>query len=387
VQTSHALLIGDARDLSAVEAGAVQLVVTSPPYPMIEMWDETFGALDPGVPALLEAGDGMAAFERMHAALDAVWAGCARALAPGGLLCVNIGDATRSLRGEFCLYPNHVRLSLALMRLGLTPLPDVLWRKPTNAPNKFMGSGMLPGGAYVTYEHEYVLIFRKGGKRAFGPADRARRSASAYFWEERNLWFSDLWTDLRGADQRLGPHGGRARSAAFPFELPWRLIHMYALQGDRVLDPFVGTGTTMAAALAAGRSSVGVELDPGLQPLVADSLQRALLEGPARTAGRLRAHAAAMAARAAAGKPAGHRVEAYDLPVITRQETGLRLLVPTGLRAVDGGWVADHAPAPAPTGVGAGSSGAHRSDAPAAPDAPDAPPTPRPTGARRRGSG
>lgn len=340
MQSTHTLLIQDARDLSALAEGAVQLVVTSPPYPMIEMWDEAFTALDPAVGPLLAAGQGMSAFARMHEALDAVWAACARALCPGGFLCVNIGDATRSLGGDFCLYPNHVRVSAALMALGLTPLPDVLWRKPTNAPNKFMGSGMLPAGAYVTYEHEYILIFRKGSKRSFGPADRARRAASAYFWEERNLWFSDLWTDLRGAGQRMGGGGPRERSAAFPFELPWRLIHMYSLQNDVVLDPFVGTGTTMAAALAAGRSSVGVERLEAMRPLVADALQRALLEGPRRAAARLEAHAARMAERAAAGKPAAHRAARYDLPVVTRQEAALVLIAPRSLHETAGGWAA-----------------------------------------------
>jgi DNA modification methylase len=346
VHTTHRLLIGDARDLSAITPGSVQLVVTSPPYPMVEMWDEAFAALDPAVPGLLAAGEGMAAFAAMHAALDPVWAGCARALCEGGLLCVNIGDATRSLAGEFCLYPNHVRLSAALMALGLTPLPDVLWRKPTNAPNKFMGSGMLPAGAYVTYEHEYILIFRKGGKRVFSAEDRARRAASAYFWEERNLWFSDLWADLPGAVQRLRPEDPRARSGAFPFELPWRLIHMYALQGDVVLDPFVGTGTTMAAALAAGRSSIGVERLPGLAPLVAAALDRALAEGPGRAAARLAAHARRMEERAAAGKPAGHLAQAYGLPVVTRQEALLQPLIPVQLSRSGETWTATHAPAP-----------------------------------------
>lgn len=218
MQTTHTLHLGDARDLAKVASASVHLVVTSPPYPMIAMWDEAFGALDPRVGALLAAGEGMAAFEVMHAVLDSVWSECLRALVPGGLLCVNIGDATRSLGGEFCLYPNHVRISTALSRLGATPLPDILWRKPSNAPNKFMGSGMLPAGAYVTYEHEYVLVFRKGASAPSRPALR-RRQASAYFWEERNVWFSDLWADLRGARQAMGAEASRQRSGAFPFEL------------------------------------------------------------------------------------------------------------------------------------------------------------------------
>jgi DNA modification methylase len=343
--SSHTLLIGDARSILAGCDQQVALVVTSPPYPMIEMWDDCFDGLDATVQPLMGKGESWLAFEAMHRCLDAVWAACAQALMPGGFFCVNVGDATRSLNGEFALYPNHVRISQALLALGLTPLPDILWRKPTNAPNKFMGSGMLPAGAYVTYEHEYILIFRKGGKRAFPAADKARRAASAYFWEERNLWFSDLWTDLKGVGQVLGAEGGRARSGAFPFELPWRLIHMYSLQGDCVLDPFVGTGTTMAAALAAGRSSLGVERMDALQPRVAAQLELAVGEGARRARERLRAHSEFMNSRLAAGKEAGHRSTVYGLPVITGQERELCLVEPTALRAEGPGrWVATHTP-------------------------------------------
>src|SRR5206468_5334175 len=104
----------------------------------------------------------------------------------------------------FILYPNHVRIASHLVRLGFNPLPAILWRKQTNAPNKFMGSGMFPPGAYVTLEHEYVLIVRKGDKRAFdSEVIRSRRRESAFFWEERNDWFSDVWFDLKGTGQNL----------------------------------------------------------------------------------------------------------------------------------------------------------------------------------------
>lgn len=341
MSTTHTLHIGDARTLSAVADASVHLIVTSPPYPMIAMWDAAFVEMVPDVGDLLAADRGVEAFEAMHTALDAVWAECSRVLVPGGFACINIGDATRSVGGEFSLYPNHSRITMALLRLGLTPLPDILWRKPTNTPNKFMGSGMLPAGAYVTYEHEYVLIVRKGGKRTFS-GEQDVRGASAYFWEERNVWFSDVWTDLKGVGQRLDPDGPRARSAAFPFELPYRLVNMYALQGDLVLDPFAGTGTTLAAALAAGRSSVGYERLEAFRPLVADALARAMDSGRTRAADRLRAHAAFMRGREAQGKPARHVSQHYGFPVITRQEVALRLMVPATMHEEEDRLVVAH---------------------------------------------
>lgn len=124
-----------------------------------------------------------------------------------------------------------------------------------------MGSGTLPPGAYVTLEHEHVLIFRKGNKRLFKTEqDKRNRQQSAFFWEERNQWFSDLW-DLKGTRQHLPNSKTRERSAAFPFELAYRLINMFSVKGDTVLDPFLGAGTTTFGAMAAARNSIGIEVD------------------------------------------------------------------------------------------------------------------------------
>jgi tRNA G10 N-methylase Trm11 len=132
-----------------------------------------------------------------------------------------------------------------------------------------MGSGMLPAGAYVTMEHEYILIARKGSKREFKkPDEKQTRRESAFFWEERNKWFSDIWSDIKGTSQILGDKYTRSRSAAYPFDLAYRLINMYAAKGDLVLDPFFGIGTTMAAAMASGRNSIGFEIDSTLKETI-----------------------------------------------------------------------------------------------------------------------
>lgn len=328
VKTHHKLLVQDARDLSALESESVQLVVTSPPYPMIAMWDSVFSAMNPEIKQALSSQDGMAAFEFMHQELDKVWEACARILSPSGFMCINIGDATRTLNGDFRLYPNHARILTRMAQLGFSVLPDILWRKPTNAPNKFMGSGMLPAGAYVTYEHEYILVFRKGGKRVFSAGvERENRLKSAYFWEERNTWFSDVWSGLRGANQKLGKSKERDRSAAYPFELPHRLIQMYSVYGDTILDPFVGTGTTMAAAVTAARSSVGVEIAEGLSPLVEGAIQSAARDSGELASRRLHRHFDFVAQRLAEEKVLKHRNGPHAVSVMTRQETEIELQV------------------------------------------------------------
>jgi DNA modification methylase len=304
---------------------------------MIEMWDGVFSSLNPRIRKALDAEDGSAAFEAMHEELDKVWAQCFRALKPGGFACINIGDATRTLGGVFRLWPNHARILTSMVRLGFCVLPDILWRKQTNTPNKFMGSGMLPPGAYVTYEHEYVLIFRKGANRAFKtPEEKKNRNRSAYFWEERNVWFSDVWTDLKGTVQELGEPDARARSGAYPFELAYRIVNMYSVASDTVLDPFLGTGTTAAAAVASGRSSLGVELDKGLAESIRDSVQGAVALGNARIDRRLSAHAAFVEERLASGRPLKHQNLNYGFPVVTSQERELLFPRPQACSAPPG---------------------------------------------------
>ena len=355
--TRHEIHFADARSMSAVGDETIDLVVTSPPYPMIEMWDEQFTSVDAAIGTALNDEDGGRAFGLMHAALDEVWSECHRVLRPGGLACLNIGDATRKIGGEFRLFSNHSRILQKMAGLGFSILPDILWRKPTNAPNKFLGSGMLPAGAYVTYEHEYILIVRKGGLRRFSPEEKARRRRSAFFWEERNAWFSDVWVDLVGTRQLLGngevdDREARARSAAFPFELAYRLIQMHSLIGDTVLDPFLGTGTTTAAAIASGRSSMGFEIDHALEPPIRNVIETAVPLGREYAQRRLAAHIDFVQSREEAGRPCKHVNRYYGFAVVTSQETDLQFSVPRATEAEsesEGRFHARHEPAPLST--------------------------------------
>jgi DNA modification methylase len=324
--TSHRFIFSPAQDLSALPPDSVDLVVTSPPYPMIEMWDEPMAAQNPAIAAALAVNQGNEAFELMHRELDKVWGELFRVCRPGGIVCLNIGDATRTLAEDFQLYPNHARLLQSCLRLGFSNLPNILWRKPTNAPNKFMGSGMLASGAYVTLEHEYILIFRKGTKRIFKTEkEKQNRQSSAFFWEERNTWFSDVW-DLRGTAQKLKQQNGRERSAAFPFELAYRLINMFSVKGDTVLDPFLGTGTTSLAALAAGRNSIGYEIDDRLSETIRATLSaQALPELNRYTHLRLQRHQDFVRDRQQQKGPDAfkHLNVPYQFPVMTSQEKDL----------------------------------------------------------------
>lgn len=307
--------------MKEVQSNSVDLIVTSPPYPMIEMWDDTFSRQVPMVRDALKRGEGAEAFELMHQQLDLAWREAFRVLRLGGFACINIGDATRTINDDFVLYPNHMRILKSVLDLGFTALPCILWRKQTNAPNKFMGSGMLPAGAYVTLEHEYILILRKGSKREFkGEADKKRRRESAIFWEERNAWYSDVWFDIKGARQALNDKEARTRSGSYPFEVVYRIINMYSAKQDVVLDPFLGTGTTMVAAMASARNSIGYEIDATMKDYIINTLNRMVDYSNDYISRRIEDHLSFVKARIETNKHAKYVSRHYGFPVITSQE-------------------------------------------------------------------
>ena len=325
MNTHHRIILQDARKLSGLDDNSIDLVVTSPPYPMIEMWDGLFSALHPAIGAALRRGDVRTSFELMHQVIDPVWRELYRVVKAGGFVCINIGDATRTVQGRFQLFGNHSRIQQKLFEIGFTVLPPVLWRKPTNAPNKFMGSGMLPAGAYVTLEHEYILIFRKGNNRMFRTdAEKLNRRQSALFWEERNTWYSDVW-DLKGMKQEFAEQDLRERSAAYPFVLPFRLVNMYSVFGDTVLDPFLGTGTTTLAAIACGRNSVGCEIEADFARFFQKRLALELPSLNSCNLERIKNHIAFIEQFALEKRPPKYTNVHFNFPVITRQEVNLRL--------------------------------------------------------------
>lgn len=252
LKTGHKIILGDSRHMDEIKNGETHLIVTSPPYPMIEIWDDLFKSL------------GCKTYEEMHEYLADIWKECYRVLVDGGIACINIGDATRKVKGTFRLFPNHSRVIEKCEKLGFITLPCILWKKPTTKPNAFLGSGFLPTNAYVTLDCEYILLLRKGDVRKFKPKD-PYRYASYYTKEERDVWFSQIW-DIKGIRQESSEI--ERRVAAYPEEIVYRLIRMFSIIGDTILDPFLGTGTTTKVAMELYRNSIGYEIDENLLDLI-----------------------------------------------------------------------------------------------------------------------
>ncbi len=276
----HEIIFADSRRMNEVKDSSIHLVITSPPYPMIEIWDDLFKKLDVTIKNKFDEMNieknktrkekiVTTIFNKMHDALTPVWKEIYRVLVDGGIACINIGDATRKINGIFRLFPNHSRIIEIFERVGFITLPYILWKKPTNKPNAFLGSGFLPPNAYVTLDVEYILIFRKGMPRKFKPKDPLRY-ASKYTKQERDLWFTQIWENIKGEKQTSSKID--RRTAAYPEEIPRRLMRMFSIKGDNVLDPFLGTGTTTKIAIELDRNSIGYEIDRNLKSLIEEKI-------------------------------------------------------------------------------------------------------------------
>jgi site-specific DNA-methyltransferase (adenine-specific) len=116
----------------------------------------------------------------------------------------------------------------------------------------FLGKPYEPN-AIIKNDIEYILMFRKPG--GYRKPTQEQRERSRIDKKNHAKWFRSFWTDVPGASTKNHP-------APFPLELAVRLVRMFSFIGDMVLDPFVGTGTTVLAAVQHERNAIGVEVDP-----------------------------------------------------------------------------------------------------------------------------
>ena len=255
MHSKHKLLVSNSKRMKGVQPNSVHLVVTSPPYPMIEMWDKIFSTQNKRIKTFLSKNDGTKAFEWMHYELDKVWEEIDRVLVDDGIACINIGDATRTINGNFQLFSSHSRIILKFIDLGFINLPNIIWRKPTNSPTKFMGSGMYAPGAYVTLDHEYILIFRNTEFKKSMLKNYSKVIIAVY--DQNNLVLKKL-----GFTKHKKHKFELVEKILIKLPIQYRNKSYMVIDGQFVcLDPYLGTGTTTLAAIASNRDSIGIDID------------------------------------------------------------------------------------------------------------------------------
>ncbi len=252
--TQHLVVFGDARQMPELDDESIHLVVTSPPYWNIK---------DYGHPQQIGHDQ---SYEEYLEAIAQVMSECKRVLKPGCRMAINIGDQylRASEYGRYRVLPIPADITRIGIELGMDFMGAIIWRKisttRTTGGGCWMGSTYYPGDGHITYEHEYILLFRKRGKR---PAvkDPEIRERSRLTKEQRSAWFRGVWDDI--PPERQDEH-----VAMFPVGLPRRLIRMYTYVGETVLDPFLGSGTTCLAAALEGRNSVGYEINEQFEDVI-----------------------------------------------------------------------------------------------------------------------
>lgn len=262
IPTRHMLWLGDARGMSRIPDESVHLIVTSPPY-----WDLK------KYPAHESQLGGLHDYEVFLKELDMVWCECYRVLVKGGRLVIVVGDVCRSRRafGAHMVVPLHASILEHCRHIGFHNLATVVWHKISNAAfevengSSFLGKPYEPN-AVIKNDIEFIVMQRKPG--AYRRPTEAMRVLSVIGEKFHRAWFNQIVAP-RGASTRSHP-------APYPVELIEPLIRMFSFVGDRVLDPFSGTGTTSVAAMRCGRNSIGIEVEPSYHKLAMQRLTAAV---------------------------------------------------------------------------------------------------------------
>ncbi len=289
---------GDARNMDTIADGSVALVVTSPPYFAGKQYEEELER--DGIPSSY--------LEYLEMLTD-VFAECARKLEPGGRIAVNVANLGRkpyrSLSADVIRILEH--------DLGLLLRGELVWQKGEGASGSCAwGSWRSPSNPVLRDLTERVIVASKGRfDRARTAKQRAAQGlphVTTLLPEDFLTLTLDVWSIPPESARRVG------HPAPFPVELPEQLIRLYTYADDLVLDPFMGSGSTLVAAARLGRRYVGYDLDPAYVDM---ARQRVAAEG-SPTTGDVPSEIGDLAARKLAERElteAGFVITARDVKV------------------------------------------------------------------------
>ena len=251
-RTIHKIINGDSRQMTELENKSVDLIITSPPYWQLK---------DYGAENQIGYND---SYEEYINNLNLVWKESYRVLDNGCRLCINIGDqfARAVYYGRYKVIPIRTEIIKFCESIGFDYMGAVIWQKKTTTNTTggatIMGSFPYPRNGIFSIDYEFILVFKKLGNPR--KPDKYLKEQSRMTKEEWIEYFSGHW-NFGGAKQD-------GHIAMFPEELPKRLIKMFSIVGDTVLDPFIGSGTTSLAAKKLNRNSVGYEMNPEFIPFI-----------------------------------------------------------------------------------------------------------------------
>lgn len=227
------IYLGDCRDkIPKIKKESVNLIITSPPY-NVDLGNNKYNKKGYDI-----YKDNKSYGKYMKFLLE-VFDQCYQVLTKDGRLAINIGD------GKNGQIPTTAYLTVALKKMGYNPFGHIIWNKKHTSNRAAWGSFMSPSCPSFPTPFEHILLFTKEKKLS-------RKGKTDLTKEEFVSWATSLW--------EFKPDTNSKHPAAFPLELPVRLIKMLSYIGDTVFDPFAGSGTTLVAAKQLNRKYIGIEL-------------------------------------------------------------------------------------------------------------------------------
>lgn len=259
-------ILGDARDMRQLPDGSVALVVTSPPYFVGKEYEDA--VIQAARSQDLEAEIPRSYGEYLRLLHD-VFAECVRVLEPGGRIAVNVANLGRKPYRSLSADVIGIFEELGLLLRG-----EVIWRKAAGANGSCAwGSFRSPANPVLRDVTERVVIASKGRfDRALSRAQRRARELPHVATLPNDEFVEatlDVWDIPSESARRVG------HPAPFPVELPLRLIDLYTYRDDLVLDPFMGSGTTLVAAKRSGRRGIGYDINRRYVDTARERLERA----------------------------------------------------------------------------------------------------------------
>lgn len=247
--TTQTLYLGDSRRMDKMEDESVHLVITSPPYFNAKMYSQD-NENDLG---------NIHELEQWLDEISKVWGEVFRVLQPGRKFFLNIMNLPVRSNGSFRALNLIGKTVDICEEVGFVFKRDIIWHK-TNGVRAHFGTYPYPGGILINNMHEFILEFQKPMKA--GTKKYAHLTGDA---KEQSKLEKDFWLSLKNSDvwvmkpEKSG--GNREHIAPFPLELPLRLIKAYSFVGETILDPFLGSGTTLKASSLTERNGIGYELN------------------------------------------------------------------------------------------------------------------------------
>jgi DNA modification methylase len=245
VWKSNSIVNADSKDLSKIGKNKVSLTVTSPPYHNAINYQEHVTSKK------WYRGTVGGSIESWVDEMKTVFSQVYHVTKPGGFCCIVIGNEIIEEKNKLPL-PALLLLELTKKEIGWRFFEEIIWNKVTGGKKRFRVTVQHP---YPTYYypnimHEQIIILRKP------PFHNIKDKKSKLIIN--NIMKKEIANSIWHIAP-MPPSYRNFHPAAFPEEIPYRLIQLYSNAGDLVLDPFVGSGQTTKIARFLKRKYIGVD--------------------------------------------------------------------------------------------------------------------------------